>query len=117
MRDKGGTAFRDDFGDATRRGIGQNITDVRRARDLSQEELAKRVKISMRTLNRIETGSGNATLNVLIAIAAELSVDVADLMTRRRISGQQLLVLPQRDVDALIRISDQAKRERGRTGK
>jgi transcriptional regulator with XRE-family HTH domain len=114
MRDKDGTAFRADFGDATRRHIGRNITDLRRARGMSKHELASRVKISLKHLDRIETGVGNVSINILIAIAAELSQEVGDLMPRRQTGEQQLLSVPLPDVGReMMRIQVAWK---GRTG-
>jgi transcriptional regulator with XRE-family HTH domain len=91
MRNKNCTTFRDEFGEAIRRAIGQNIRKLRCARGVSQEELADRVRIPSRHLRRIEMGRSNVTINLLVAIAAELSVNVARLTPKRRPSAGDFL--------------------------
>jgi transcriptional regulator with XRE-family HTH domain len=113
MREKGGAEFRSRLGHATRRGLGQNIKDLRIARGMSQEKLAEEIQLTPKHLSQIEAGMVNVTINILTSIAATLSVGVGDLTPRRRSRGQQLLLIDQRDVDAIIRVAEILKRERG----
>ncbi|KHF38733.1 helix-turn-helix transcriptional regulator [Halalkalibacter okhensis] len=48
-------------------------------KDLSQEELAKRVGVSRQTIGLIESGKYNPTLNLCIAICKELSKTLNEL--------------------------------------
>lgn len=77
--------------------IGANIAAIRRDQNLAQAELARRAKISLTTLNEIETRRfRNIRLSTLCAIAQALNVSVhqffmvsdVDLSSRDR---QQLL--------------------------
>ena len=64
--------------------VGLNIQELRRARKLSQEELADRCQIHQTYLSGVETGKRNPSLSVLERIAAALGVDPEDLLRRRR---------------------------------
>ncbi|HWW84565.1 MAG TPA: helix-turn-helix transcriptional regulator [Vicinamibacterales bacterium] len=117
MRDKGGAAFRSVSGTATRRRTGQNIRDLRIAKDKSQEELASEIRTTAKHLSRIEAGLVNVTINVLSAIARRLSVGVAELTPSRMRKGQQLLFVTKRDLKAIVRIAKHAERARVRRHK
>lgn len=52
---------------------------ARAAKDLSQQELANRVGVSRQTINAIEKGDYNPTINLCIAICRELSKTLDDL--------------------------------------
>lgn len=54
--------------------IGQQIRKIRRAKGLSQEELAEKINISTTHMSHIETGSTKLSLPVLVDIAKELQV-------------------------------------------
>lgn len=60
--------------------IGQRIRRVRKARGLSQEELAARVNISTPHMSHIETGNTKLSLPVLTELALALEVRVDDLL-------------------------------------
>ncbi len=48
-------------------------------KDMSQEELAKAVSVSRQTINAIESGNYNPTVNLCIAICKVLDVTLNDL--------------------------------------
>jgi len=62
--------------------VGANIGRLRRARDLTQEELAFRSKIDLTYMGGIERGNRNPSLLVLTRIADALSVQPAELLKR-----------------------------------
>ena len=64
--------------------VGLNIQELRRAKKLSQEELADMSKIHQTYLSGVETGKRNASLLVLERIAGALGVDAEELLRRRR---------------------------------
>ncbi|WP_439361591.1 helix-turn-helix domain-containing protein [Bradyrhizobium sp. DASA03007] len=64
--------------------VGLNIQDLRRAKKLSQEELADRSKVHQTYLSGVETGKRNPSLLVLERIARALDVDPEELVRRRR---------------------------------
>lgn len=60
--------------------IGQQIRKLRKARGLSQEELAERIDISVTHMSHIETGNTKLSLPVFLGIAAALEVSTEDLL-------------------------------------
>lgn len=60
--------------------IGQRIRKFRRARGLSQEQLAERVGISITHMSHIETGNTKLSLSVFVDIASALEVQADALL-------------------------------------
>ena len=60
--------------------IGQNIRRLRRAKGLSQEELAERIGISTTHMSHIETANTKLSLPVFVALADALEVSMEDLL-------------------------------------
>lgn len=52
---------------------------ARALKDMSQEDLAKAVNVSRQTINAIEKGDYNPTINLCIAICKTLNVTLNDL--------------------------------------
>ena len=52
---------------------------ARAIKDMSQEDLAKAVNVSRQTINAIEKGDYNPTINLCIAICKTLGVTLNDL--------------------------------------
>lgn len=65
------------------RQIGRKIAYYRRLRNLTQEELARRINISTSTLGKIECGryNNNLSLSMLMSIAEGLNIDLVLLVT------------------------------------
>ncbi len=59
--------------------LGKRIQELRRARNLSQEDLAEKLDLNAKYLGFVEQGRANPTLTVLIGIAKALKVDLVDL--------------------------------------
>jgi transcriptional regulator with XRE-family HTH domain len=62
--------------------VGLNVQKARRAKGVSQEELAHLAKMHQTYLSGVERGKRNPSILVLDRIAAALGLDIADL-TRR----------------------------------
>jgi transcriptional regulator with XRE-family HTH domain len=62
--------------------VGANIGRLRRARGLTQEELAFKSEIDLTYMGGIERGSRNPSLLVMARIAKALSVELPDLLKR-----------------------------------
>ena len=60
--------------------IGQRIRKYRKAANLSQEQLAERIGISVTHMSHIETGNTKLSLPVFVEIAEELSVQTDALL-------------------------------------
>ena len=55
---------------------------LREQQNLTQEELAKKAKISRKTLSELEIGRGNQTRDVYVKLAAALNVEVKELFEK-----------------------------------
>ena len=55
------------------------LKSARALKDMSQEDLAKAVGLSRHTINAIEKGDYNPTINLCIAICKALGVTLNDL--------------------------------------
>lgn len=64
--------------------VGLNIQDLRRAKKLSQEELAHIAEIHQTYLSGVESGKRNPSLVVIERISKALGVDPEELLRRRR---------------------------------
>lgn len=62
-----------------------NLRGFRRAKNLSQEELADLCNVHRTYLGSIERGERNATLSTLEALSAALGVSVPQLLTKRAV--------------------------------
>lgn len=60
--------------------IGQKVRKIRKARGLSQEELAEKIDISITHMSHIETGNTKLSLPVFVDIANALEVRTDDLL-------------------------------------
>lgn len=58
--------------------VGRRIAELRRGRKLTQEDLADRLKLSVKYVQRVEGGT-NLSVRSLVRFAAALGVDVAEL--------------------------------------
>ncbi len=60
--------------------IGQRVRKIRKARELSQEQLSEMVGISVTHMSHIETGNTKLSLPVLVDLANALAVRTDDLL-------------------------------------
>lgn len=60
--------------------LADNLRRLRRDRGLTSVELARRAGVSRATLNQLETGSGNPTLDTLYQLANALDAALGDLI-------------------------------------
>ncbi len=63
----------------TKQSIGRRIKVLRKKRELSQEEVASKADISPNYVSRMERGTENPTLDMLIKISEALNVELWDL--------------------------------------
>ena len=57
----------------------ERMKAARKARGLSQDELAKRIQVSRQTINLIERGDYNPTLKLCVHICRELGCTLDEL--------------------------------------
>ena len=63
--------------------LADNIRDYRKAKNLSQEELADACELHRTYIGSIERGERNVTLSTLEVLAKALGVSVIELLTKR----------------------------------
>jgi transcriptional regulator with XRE-family HTH domain len=61
--------------------VGRRVAELRKAKLLTQEQLAERLKVSTRYLQNIEGGRENLTLETMVTLGRKLGVDAADLLS------------------------------------
>ena len=71
------------------RWFGRRLRALRAARDLTQEALANRAKISRVYVAQLERGRQDPTLSVLLRLARALKVDVAHLVKKEAASARR----------------------------
>lgn len=62
-----------------RKELGEKIRQLRKLRELSQEQLGERARISYKFIGEVERGTVNPSLDSLIRIARALNVSVREL--------------------------------------
>jgi transcriptional regulator with XRE-family HTH domain len=63
----------------TKKLIGMKIKELRRSKHLSQEQLAEKAEINAKYLSRMERGTENPTLDMLIKLANALEVEMWEM--------------------------------------
>lgn len=63
-----------------RRAAGQRLAKIRDAAGLSQEELAGKAGLAVKTISRLETGRHDGRRSTIKRVAAALGVDVDDII-------------------------------------
>ena len=71
-----------------RKRVGVNIQRLRRAAELSQEELGARASVHQTYLSQVEGGKRNPSVDVLERIARALKADIAELFQRTGRAGR-----------------------------
>jgi transcriptional regulator with XRE-family HTH domain len=64
--------------------LGRNIRQLRQARNLTQQQMAKLSGLPRATWSNLESGSANPTLSVLLKVAAALQVSLEDIIAPAR---------------------------------
>lgn len=60
--------------------VGNRIRDLRKKRNISQEELANEADIPLSQIGRIERGETNPTISTLYVLAQALNIDLKSLV-------------------------------------
>jgi len=66
---------------AARRRLGRRISEIRNAKNLTQEKLATRAGLNRTTISRIETGKHPTSFDTLYDISAALDISLPELVT------------------------------------
>src|SRR5215471_905076 len=69
-----------------RRGIGRRIAEARAYRRLTQEQLAHRIRVSVRAIINLELGRNFPQLKTLFVLSRELKVPLRDLLDQEPVT-------------------------------
>lgn len=81
------------------RGFGRFVRRLRKARGLTQEQLAERAELSSDTIRRLETGSFSPSLDTLVKLNTGLRLDFSTLF----VAFEQREMGPDRELLAMAR--------------
>lgn len=70
---------------------GLRIKELRRSKQLSQEQLAERADISSKYLSRMERGTEKPTLDMLIKLSKALEVEIWEMFEFGHVAGRKEL--------------------------
>jgi transcriptional regulator with XRE-family HTH domain len=84
--------------------LGARIKELRKARELSQDELSQRVNIDAKHLSRIEVGRSFPSLATLEKIARSLDVEMGDLFEFVHLAGAREI---RENINRLLREVDE----------
>ncbi|MCW3076122.1 MAG: Helix-turn-helix domain [Bacteroidetes bacterium] len=59
--------------------FGNKIKNLRQSKNITQADLAGKIDVDIRTIRRIETGTYNPTLEVIISLSIALNTSIPDL--------------------------------------
>lgn len=68
--------------DRVLRDVGRRISEIRRARSLTQEQFAEQLDVSVRYIQLVEAGNENLTVETMVKFSNALHVPVATLFER-----------------------------------
>lgn len=71
--------------------IGRRIKELRKSKGLSQEELAEKAETSPNYLSRMERGTENPTLDMLIKLSNALEVEMWEMFDFGHVANQKEL--------------------------
>ncbi len=71
------------------RGIGRRIAELRVAQNITQEELAERLDVSVGYVRQVEGGVKNLSVRSLAAFADVVGAEVAELLRPPRTTGKR----------------------------
>lgn len=75
-----------------------NIARLRKAKGLSQTDLASMIGVEQPTISRIEKGSDGVTLRLLRQVAEALDTDIVTLFRDSREDGEDIIVQAYREI-------------------
>ena len=93
--------------------IGGFLKNLRKEKEITQEQLAEKLGVSSRTVSRWETGSNLPDLGMLIELSDLYNVDIRELIDGERKSEN----MDQETKDTLMKAADYAEQDKKRLKK
>jgi len=73
--------------------IGTKISEIRKRKGLSQEELSEQAKINLRTLQRVESGESSPRGNTLKSLCEVLELNIEEILDYRKKEDKNFLIV------------------------
>lgn len=93
--------------------VGSFLKELRKERNITQEQLAETLNVSRRTVSRWETGSNMPDLDILVEMADYYDVDLRDLLDGERKSEQMDKDLK----ETVLKVADYSNEEKAKITK
>lgn len=91
--------------------IGKFISELRKEKNLTQEQLAEKMGVTDKSISRWENGKTMPDLSMITILAEELNVEVSELLNGRRMTKEELEKL--RDtINNVIEYSNREKKDK-----
>lgn len=89
--------------------LGERIRELRKSRNLSQEQLAEKMDISSKYLSQIETGGKTPSVEALDRLATVLNVEMSDLFEFRHLDSAASVI---EEINLLLISASEEQRRR-----
>ena len=90
--------------------IGRFIAASRKARNLTQRQLADKLGISDKTVSKWECGKGLPEVSLMLPLCASLGITVNDLLSGERVSGTNYQKKAEENMMDLMKENEENKR-------
>lgn len=87
--------------------IGRFIAELRKEKNITQEELSEILGVNVKSVSRWENGKTMPDLSLLPILANELNVEVSELLNGRRMTKEELIELK----DTIERLIEYSQKE------
>lgn len=87
--------------------IGKFIAELRKEKNLTQEQLAEILEVNVKSISRWENGKTMPDLSMLPTLASELNVEVSELLNGRKMTREELVELK----DTIERLIEYSQKE------
>lgn len=93
--------------------IGKFISELRKEKNMTQEELAEKLDVTNKSISRWENGKTMPDLSLITVLAKEFNVEVSELLNGRRMTKEELEKL--RDtINSIIEYSNKEKEDKSK---
>ncbi len=73
--------------------IGKFISELRKEKGMTQEQLAEKMGVTDKSISRWENGKTMPDISLLVLLAEELNVEISELLNGRKMSQEELIEL------------------------
>ena len=97
--------------------IGKFISELRKEKNMTQQELADKLGITDRAVSNWENGRRLPDLSMITILAKELNVEVSELLNAKRMSNEELEVLRDTINKTLLYSENERKNKKNKLNK